>query len=53
MSNINIVNGELNINSQLTLSVGSGAGYLGAPTYNVALGYNNLQNNTRCYHKSF
>jgi hypothetical protein len=40
------ISGSVVINSQLTLGVGSGAGYAGGSTYNVALGYNNLQSNT-------
>jgi hypothetical protein len=35
------ISGSILINSQLTLGVGSGGS-----TFNVALGYNNLQNNT-------
>jgi len=35
------ISGSVVINSQLTLGVGTGT-----PSYNVALGYNNLQNNT-------
>jgi hypothetical protein len=38
--------GSVVINSQLTLGVGTGAASYGGPTYNVALGYNNLQYNT-------
>jgi hypothetical protein len=40
------ISGSVVINSQLTLGVGSGAAYYGGSTYNVALGYNNLQYNT-------
>jgi hypothetical protein len=40
------ISGSIVINSQLTLGVGSVAAYYGGSTYNVALGYNNLQYNT-------
>jgi hypothetical protein len=40
------ISGSIVINSQLTLGVGSGASEKNPSTYNVALGYNNLQSNT-------
>ena len=40
------ISGSVVINSQLTLGVGPGVNGLGGPTFNVALGNSNLQNNT-------